>query len=56
MNWTQTKILDRHSNFKSRKFIEACYSISNTNSFNRKEDIAPVFVPVIKEICEKVKN
>ena len=55
MDWAEAKILDSHCNFKSRKFLEACYTISNANSFNRREDIAPVFIPVVKEICEKIQ-
>ena len=44
-----------YSRFKDHKFVEACYSISDTNSFNRSEDISSILAPCIKSICNNIK-
>ena len=56
MDWANPKVLDRNSRFKDRKFVEACYSISDTNSFNRFEDISSILAPCIKSICNNIKT
>ena len=55
INWDNPKVIDKNDHWKKRKFIESCYTISNSNAYNRAVDISPILTPIIKEICSKIK-
>ena len=47
MNWNEPKILNKNNRTGPRKFLEACHSINEPLSFNRRIDVADVFLPLI---------
>ena len=56
MDWANPKVLDKNSRFKDRKFVEACYSIGDANSFNISEYISSILTPCIKSICNNIET
>ena len=53
MDFNNIEILNQNKNVRSRRFLEAFYSASNTNSFNRRMDFSDCYVPVIQDIIGK---
>ena len=49
IDWN-AKVISKCSNTRSRTFLEACYTVSNTKSYNRSIDIPEVYLPTISEV------
>ena len=54
--WNNASIIHTNRNLKQRRFIEAAYSISSNNSYNRRADIHPTLIPLVKNICKSIKH
>ena len=50
MDFDNVKIVNQNKNVRSRRFLEAFYSASNTNSFNRRMNFSDCYVPLLQDI------
>ena len=55
IDWNNASIIHTNMNMKQRRFIEAAYTISNNNTYNRNTDIHPTLIPLVKNICKHIK-
>ena len=46
MDWN-AKVISKCSNARSRKFLETCYTVSSTNSYNRSIHTPKVYLPTM---------
>ena len=47
--------IQAYDHWMKRKFIESCYTISNSNLYNQAIEISRILTPIIKEINSNIK-
>jgi hypothetical protein len=52
INFDDVKIVDRASNVKERRFLEAMHTKSSTRAYNRSIDIPTQYIPIVKKFIE----
>ena len=55
ISWNSAAVIHTNKNMKQRRFVEAAYTISNNNTYNRSIDIHPTIIPLVRNICKSIK-
>ena len=49
-DFDNVQIINQNRNVRPRRFLEAFYSASNTNCFNRRMNFSDCFMPLLQDI------